>query len=567
MEETKTTEVAKDKKVLGIVGVIVAIVILVIATISNTSEKFDIVEQLALGQKYLQELDYEQAKLVFSKVIEVDPMSVEAYIGLAKSYEGMGDINSAISTLEKGFEMTGDLSIAKLLDELRNPIIISNSNINMFIGESFEIEYTGGTADPVTFTLMNKEISVLQDMMLTALNIGSTTIEITQGSRNYYINVNIDDIETTWIDEEFETLTRTILSKPEDEIIMASDLAEVTTINIVGDQIFNFINRPIKTVDDEQVEETDFVAWSISLSGNDVEGYTIDEELYDTKSTITQFDDLKNFVNLTHVDISFTDLSNLTAFEELENLLELRLNYNNISDLSSLNNLTNLTLLELQYNENISDVTPLQELINLERLCLTLCDISDISALNNLTNMKNFIIWANNISDISVLENMTNLETLYLSQNNISNISTLTSLTKLTELNLASNNLVDISQLSNINELTELYLWGNDIVDITPLQNMKKMKILELSMNKITDISALSNMIDLEYLTLFYNNIRDISPLSNLNNLNLLAISDNNITNLTPLSNLNNIESLYVGSNNISDWSPISHIENAYGRP
>ena len=64
-------------------------------------------KQLKLGQKYIEEMNYEEAIASFEKALEIDPMSVEAYIGIADAhiaialdYEATGDLVSAKEELE-----------------------------------------------------------------------------------------------------------------------------------------------------------------------------------------------------------------------------------------------------------------------------------------------------------------------------------------------------------------------------------------------------------------------------------------------------------------------------------
>jgi len=59
-------------------------------------------KQLELGQNYLLESDYEQAIVAFGKAIEIDPKQWDAYVGLAKAYQGIGDIDQAASIMEEG---------------------------------------------------------------------------------------------------------------------------------------------------------------------------------------------------------------------------------------------------------------------------------------------------------------------------------------------------------------------------------------------------------------------------------------------------------------------------------
>lgn len=103
----------------GIIGVIAVVVIALIAGISiyNTPAN-RLSRQLDLGNRYLEEQNYEQAIVEFDKAIAIDSMSVEAYLGKADAYIGMGDLKSALDTLQTGYELTGDERLKVKFDEL-----------------------------------------------------------------------------------------------------------------------------------------------------------------------------------------------------------------------------------------------------------------------------------------------------------------------------------------------------------------------------------------------------------------------------------------------------------------
>ena len=61
---------------------------------------------LDLGQKYLLEEDYEQAIVAFNKVIEIEPMNADAYVGKAEAYIGLDNYDMAIEALEEGYQIT-----------------------------------------------------------------------------------------------------------------------------------------------------------------------------------------------------------------------------------------------------------------------------------------------------------------------------------------------------------------------------------------------------------------------------------------------------------------------------
>ena len=72
---------------------------------------------LKLAEKYLLEQNYEQAIIEYSKVLEIEPMNVDAIIGLAEAYIGLGDTEKALEILRDGYEKTGDERIGELLQK------------------------------------------------------------------------------------------------------------------------------------------------------------------------------------------------------------------------------------------------------------------------------------------------------------------------------------------------------------------------------------------------------------------------------------------------------------------
>lgn len=83
--------------VLGIM-----LVVLLGVTACGKSNEKQIAEQLELGNKYLAEMDYEQAIVAFNKVIELDPKQIIAYEKLADSYIGLDRKEEAVDILCQG---------------------------------------------------------------------------------------------------------------------------------------------------------------------------------------------------------------------------------------------------------------------------------------------------------------------------------------------------------------------------------------------------------------------------------------------------------------------------------
>ena len=106
----KTAKPHKGKKAL----VWVLVILLVLAGLGvgswfgwNAYQGGQYQEQLSLGEKYLKELNYEDAIVALNRAIEIDPRSPEPYLLLADVYIEQEDFDSAKKTLEEGYQATG----------------------------------------------------------------------------------------------------------------------------------------------------------------------------------------------------------------------------------------------------------------------------------------------------------------------------------------------------------------------------------------------------------------------------------------------------------------------------
>jgi Leucine-rich repeat (LRR) protein len=139
----------------------------------------------------------------------------------------------------------------------------------------------------------------------------------------------------------------------------------------------------------------------------------------------------------------------------------------------------NVTHLRLSFNQ-ISDITPLSELTNLRGVWLTGNQISDLNPLSGLTNLQNLELGHNQISDLTPLAGLINLGTtmgdgLDLSNNQITDITPLKNLIVLQFLNLAENQITDVTPLQGLTNLWWLDLQNNQIEDVSPLAWLTKM--------------------------------------------------------------------------------------------
>jgi len=127
------------KKLVGIVSIIIVLSILVGVGIFVLSEHktSQIKDKLDLGEKYLEELEYEKALAYFMEVLEIDPKNVDAYLGMADVYIAMGDYEKALEVLTEAYEEIRDEAIEekrkevkKLQEEAKKQEVVAESEEN-----------------------------------------------------------------------------------------------------------------------------------------------------------------------------------------------------------------------------------------------------------------------------------------------------------------------------------------------------------------------------------------------------------------------------------------------------
>lgn len=109
-DEIKVQEKRKNSKIIvamvaAVIAVLTILAIVLVSSSGATAKK--VKEQLSLGEKYLTELDYEQAIAAYELAIELDPKCEEAYLGLAEVYIAAGEFDKAEEILDKAEEALG----------------------------------------------------------------------------------------------------------------------------------------------------------------------------------------------------------------------------------------------------------------------------------------------------------------------------------------------------------------------------------------------------------------------------------------------------------------------------
>ncbi len=121
-----------NKKKCGMIAAVIVVIITLLVGISiSNSSAGRLREQLELGQKYLEEMKYEEAVVAFNNAIEIDPMNADAYLGLTEVYICTGDFDTAYEYASKGYELTGDERLKEKMDMIESGNITASNGWRM----------------------------------------------------------------------------------------------------------------------------------------------------------------------------------------------------------------------------------------------------------------------------------------------------------------------------------------------------------------------------------------------------------------------------------------------------
>ncbi|MCB5711472.1 lysozyme inhibitor LprI family protein [Lactonifactor longoviformis] len=102
-----------NKKLILPVGIggtcMVLVIVLGVIWGVNQTKAGHLQEKLDLGNKYLDEMDYDQAKAAFDDAADIDPSNADAYVGLTKACRGLKDEEGAKKMITIAMEKIGDL--------------------------------------------------------------------------------------------------------------------------------------------------------------------------------------------------------------------------------------------------------------------------------------------------------------------------------------------------------------------------------------------------------------------------------------------------------------------------
>lgn len=220
----------------------------------------------------------------------------------------------------------------------------------------------------------------------------------------------------------------------------------------------------------------------------------------------------KRKLNITD-SVDLNDIKDITAINELD------LSKNKyIQTIEPLAQLINLKLLNLS-ETNVGDLTPIRNLTELVELNLSRTKIFDLSPLKYSNKLLRLNINHTEIRSIEVVEKMPEMQNLEMRATHVIDFAPVSNLTGLLNLDMEGTQISNLSPIANLVQLMELNVSATRIQDLNPIKGFKNLQTLDLDSTRIRNIKALNALESLEILYANYTLISDLSPLQKLVNL------------------------------------------------
>jgi Leucine-rich repeat (LRR) protein len=270
-------------------------------------------------------------------------------------------------------------------------------------------------------------------------------------------------------------------------------------------------------------------------------------------------DSITQLTALTTLDLSDTQINDLTPIAQLNALKGLRLGNTQVSDLTPIAQLNTLKTLRLD-NTQVSDFTPIAQLNALTTLYLSNTQISDLTPIAQLNALKTLDIGNTQVSDLTPIAQLNALKTLDLDNTQVIDLTPIAQLNTLKTLRLENTQVSDLTPIAQLNTLKGLDLGNTQVSDLTPIAQLNALILLDLDNTQVSDLTPISQLNALTTLNLENTQVSDLTPIAQLNALERLRLGNTQVSDLTPITQLNTLKGLHLKNTQVSDLTPIAQL-------
>ncbi len=433
------------------------------------------------GNRYLSDLNYDQASICYQQALDLDKYNKDASLGMAECYEVGGqdvyaeNIYRTLLDRDPGEEdiypLLADLLIRGGKNEEAKAVMAEavshidpedNADIAAWYtlthpqtpvydyesgdyGDRIMVTITADPADTIYYTTdgtdPTMESKVYTDTSPLVMYNGVNTVRAAAYNTSGFcsdisegiFNILLEEVVIRVADPVMENIIRTQLELSWDEDIHNDDIAQITSLHIIGNAYQS---------------KTPPVSVTYHPGG-------------------------------THVTVGYGTYTSDYERQYCEG---------NLVSLSDTVHMPFLSTLEIAYQPNL-DVNTVVGATSIRNLSLIGCSLTaeDAALLGGMTQLTSLCLGWNDIDSVAALSALTELETLSVWGNRVTDVSPLASLTKLHLLDISENAVAEITALSALGELRELWMYGNRIARIAPLASLEQLCVLMVRGNPITD--------------------------------------------------------------------------------
>lgn len=458
----------RQKQVVFIVAVITVMMVSGILVWGNLKKTKEVEHSVEIGNRFLSELNYDEAIACFQEVLEIDPKNSEASFALAEAYQGKGLFVYAENIYQKFLdddEKNADAYIdlaelyikqekledaKKLLEEAKqklqderidemyqlvNPSAPTASHAPGVYTERIRLElltedagqtiyYTLDGTEPTRESSVYKKPFILKNGVTAIKAIVVNTMGYQSSVAEFTYDTQIADIEITLEEPAIERLVRDYLNLSYMEPIHNDDIEQITELYLISNYVMTA----------EAQYNVLFEENAYSVNGYDMTPYS--------QGAVSTLNDLKYMPFLEIVAVEYQPQLDISTLSVCSSVRQLSLMGNDLDN---------------------QDIQVLVGMTGLEKLNLGWNEITDLSAVSGLVNLTHLGVWGNQISSLAAVTGCKNLVYLDFSDNSVS----------------------DISMLPQLEQLQQLWMYRNQVTDIRPVADMPNVSVLMLRDNPI----------------------------------------------------------------------------------
>ena len=263
------------------------------------------------------------------------------------------------------------------------------------------------------------------------------------------------------------------------------------------------------------------------------------------------------------VDLSNTDVSDLSPLENWSELKSLKIAGSRVTDLSVLPEMPFVRELDLS-RTSITDLSGIERFARLERLDLSGTPVHDLAPLSKLLELVTLDLSDTRVSDLSAIGKLRSIYSLNIDNTNVKDLSAISSLTRLSELSAAGTQISDIRPVAELSAshaydsgVRDLNISRTGLVDLKPISKFFVFHKLNMTGTQIDSLVDLprktTTLIALDCPSL---RIRgsDLIGLSSLSRAHIDCSGLHDLSALVKLQNLTHLTLQNIRPNHDLHW-------------